>query len=62
MKNKVKWPVKELLAKIQQKMLKIWLRYAESISDTELVFICEPKARENLSDEEEGSNSDIINC
>jgi hypothetical protein len=30
MKKKVKWPVKELLAKRQQRLLKKWLRYAEA--------------------------------
>jgi hypothetical protein len=55
MKNKVKWPVKELLAKRQQRLLRKWLRYAESLSDTELVCICEPEVGETLSDEEERS-------
>jgi hypothetical protein len=62
MKKKVKWPVKELLAKRQQRLLKIWLRYVESLSDTELVCICEPEVGETLSDEEERSVSGLINC
>ena len=62
MKKRVKWSFKELLAKRQQRMLKIWLRYAESLSDTELVCICEPKVGETLSDEEERSVSSLINC
>ena len=53
MKKKVKWPFKELLSKGQQRMLKIWLRYAEILNDTELVCICEPEVGETLSDEEE---------
>jgi hypothetical protein len=62
MKKKVKWPVKELLAKGQQRMLKIWLRYAESLNDTELVCICEPEVGETLSNEEQRSVSGLINC
>jgi hypothetical protein len=46
----------------QQQRLKKWLRYAENLSDTELVCICEPEVGENLSDEEERSDSDLINC
>jgi hypothetical protein len=42
--------------------LKIWLRYVESLSDTELVCICEPEVGETLSDEEERSVSGLINC
>ena len=38
------------------------MRYAESLSDTDLVYTCEPKVGETLSDEEEGSVSDLINC
>jgi hypothetical protein len=41
--------------------LKIWLRYVESLSDTELVCICEPEVGETLSDEEERSVSSLIN-
>jgi hypothetical protein len=63
MKKKVKWLVKELLAKRQQSLLKIWLRYVESLSDIELICICEPEARRNLGDdEEEISLEDLINC
>jgi hypothetical protein len=61
-KKKVKWPTKELLAKRQQRLLKIWLRYAEIFSDRELVCICEPEVGETLSDEEERSISGLINC
>jgi hypothetical protein len=42
--------------------LKIWLRYAESLSDTELVCICEPEVGETLSEEEERSVLGLINC
>jgi hypothetical protein len=60
--KKAKWPVQKLLARKQQQELRKWLRYAESLSDTELVCICEPEVGETLSDEEEGSVSDLINC
>jgi len=40
----------------------MWLRYAKSLSDTELVCICEPEVGETLSDEEERSVSGLINC
>ena len=60
LKRKVKWPVRRLLAKKQQQELRKWLRCVESLSDTELVCICEPEVGETLSDEEEGSVSDLI--
>jgi hypothetical protein len=60
--KKSKWPVQNLLARKQQQELKKWLRYAENLSDTELVCICEPEVGGTLSDEEEGSVSDLINC
>jgi hypothetical protein len=55
MKKKVKWPVKELLSKRQKKTLKKWLRYAKSLSDIEVVCICEPEVGDTLNDEEERS-------
>jgi hypothetical protein len=42
-----------------------WLRHTENLSDTEeeLIHICEPETRRNLSDEEEKrSDEDLINC
>ena len=62
MKKKVKWPVKEFLANGKQRLLKIWPGYAKSLSDTEMVCICEPEVGETLSDEEERSISGLINC
>jgi hypothetical protein len=50
-----------LLARKQQQELKKWLRYAKNLSDTELIFICEPEVGGTLTDEEEGSISDLIN-
>jgi hypothetical protein len=60
MKMKVKWPVREMLARRQRRLLKLWLRHAENLNDTELVCICEPEVGETLSDEEERSVSNLI--
>jgi hypothetical protein len=60
--KKAKCLVQNLLARKQQQELKKWLRYAESLSDTELVCICEPEVGETLSDEEERSVSDLMGC
>jgi hypothetical protein len=48
----------------QQRLLRGWLRYVESLKDEEeMVHICEPEAGRNLSDdEEERSSSDLIDC
>jgi hypothetical protein len=62
MKTKVKWPIQKFLATKQQQNLRKWLRYAKNLSDIDLVCICEPEVGENLSDEEERSDSDLINC
>jgi hypothetical protein len=54
MKTKVKWPVREMLARRQWRLLKMWLRHAESLRDEEeMVQVCEPEAGRNLSDEDE---------
>jgi hypothetical protein len=62
-KKKVKFPVKRLLARGQQQLLKRWLRYVESLKyEEEVVHICEPEDGRNLSDEEEvRSDEDLIN-
>jgi hypothetical protein len=58
MRRKVKWPVKELMIRRQQRLLKMWLRYAESLKDEEeVVHVCEPKAGRNLSEDEEKMRS-----
>jgi hypothetical protein len=65
MKKKAKWPVKKLLAREQQRLMRVWLRHAENLSDTEeeLIHICEPETGRNLSDEEEKrSDEDLVNC
>jgi hypothetical protein len=54
MKTKVKWPVREMLARRQRRMLKMWLRHAEILRDEEeMVHVCEPEAGRNLSDKDE---------
>jgi hypothetical protein len=40
--RKAKWPIQKLLARKQQHELRKWLRYAENLSDIEMVCICEP--------------------
>jgi YesN/AraC family two-component response regulator len=43
-KPKVKWPVKELMARRQRRLLKGWLRHAENLDrPEEMVQICEPE-------------------
>jgi hypothetical protein len=63
MKKKVKWPVKILLARGQQRLLRVWLRYVESLKGEEdMVHICEPETGKSLSDDEEKRSSrDLIN-
>jgi hypothetical protein len=54
MKMKAKWPVKELLARRQHKLLKRWLGHDESLRDEQdMVHICEPEDGRNLSDTED---------
>jgi hypothetical protein len=64
MKTKVKWPVKELLARRQWRVLKEWLRYVEDLRvEEEVVHVCEPEAGRNLSDDEEKrSLEDLRDC
>jgi hypothetical protein len=48
---KVKWPVKELMARRQCRLLRGWLRHAENLNRPEKrVQICEPETGRNLSD------------
>jgi hypothetical protein len=63
LRRKEKWPVKKLLAKGQQRLLIGWLRHAERLrGEQEMVHICEPEARRNLSnDEEKRSLEDLMN-
>jgi hypothetical protein len=64
MKKKVKWPVKILLSRGKQQMLKRCLRYVESLKDEgEVVYISEPEIGRHLNDEEEVRlDKDLINC
>jgi hypothetical protein len=65
MKKRVKWLVKKLLAIGKRRIMRRWPRHVEILSDTEeeLIHICEPETRRNLSDEEDKrSYEDIINC
>jgi hypothetical protein len=53
MKKNLKWPVKELLTKGQQRLLRVWLRYVETLrSEEEMVHICELETGKTLSDDE----------
>jgi hypothetical protein len=62
--RKEKWHVQKLLARKQQQVVRRWLRHVENLSDTEeeMVYICEPEVGRTLSDEEERSSKDLINC
>jgi hypothetical protein len=50
MKRKVKWPIQQLIARKQKKMLRRWLRQVENLRNTEekMVYICEPEDGESL--------------
>jgi hypothetical protein len=64
MKKKVKWLVQKLLARGQQRLLRIWLRYVESLrGEEEMVHIYELETGRHLSDDEEKrSKKDLRNC
>jgi hypothetical protein len=63
---KMKWPVREMMAKRQRRLLRKWLRYTENLKVTEeeeMVCICEPKIGKILSAENErGSSDDLKDC
>jgi hypothetical protein len=65
-KSKVKWPVRELMVKRQQRLLRRWLRYAENlrpIEGEEMVYICEPEIGDILNDKnDQRSLWDLIDC
>jgi hypothetical protein len=63
-KPKVKWPVKELMARRQRRLLRGWLRHAENLDGPEeMVQICEPETGRILGEENEmGSAEDLKNC
>jgi hypothetical protein len=64
-RTKVKWPVKELVAKRQQRLLRGWMRRVEDLNEPEeeMVQACEPEAGRNISDveKEERLLDDLIN-
>jgi hypothetical protein len=63
-KAKVKWPVKELMARRQRRLLRGWLRHAENLDGPEeMVQICEPETGRILDEENKmGSAEDLKNC
>jgi hypothetical protein len=64
-KTKAKWPVKELMARRQHRLLRRWLRHAENLNrPEERVQICEPETGRNLSDAEDemGLDEDLNHC
>jgi hypothetical protein len=64
-KPKEKWPVKELMARRQHRLLRGWLRHAENLDGPEeMVQVCEPETGRNLSDDKDemGSAKDLKDC
>ena len=64
-KEKEKWPVKELMARRQRRLLRGWLRHAKNLDGPEeMVQICEPETGRGLNDAENelGSVEDLKNC
>jgi hypothetical protein len=66
---KVKWPVRELMVKRQQRLLKRWLRYAEDLRATEkeMICYCWPETGKSLDDwddeeDEMRSSEGLIDC
>jgi hypothetical protein len=63
---KVKWLVREMMARRQRRLLRKWLRYDENLKATkeeEMVHICELELGEILGEENElGSSDDLIDC
>jgi hypothetical protein len=62
---KVKWPVRELMVKGQQRLLRRWLRYVESLKpiEEEMVQACEPESGKILGVENEmGLSRDLKRC
>jgi hypothetical protein len=62
--DKGKMASQKMLARRQWRLLKMWLRHAKSLRDEEeMVHVCEPEARRNLSDEDElRSLEDLRDC
>jgi hypothetical protein len=63
LRRRDKFLVQYLLARRKKQVLRRWLRHAENLNDIEeIVCICEPEVGENLSDEEERSRKDLVDC
>jgi hypothetical protein len=65
MKTKIKWPVKELIARRQHRLLRSLLRHDENFNRPEKrVKMCEPETERNLSDAEDelGLAEDLKHC
>ena len=61
MKKKVRLAIKILVARGQQKLLKGWMRYVESLKyEKEVVHICEIEVKRHLSDEEDVRSYEYI--
>jgi hypothetical protein len=63
-KTKAEWPVKELMARRQHRLLKGWLRHTKNLDRLEeMVQICEPEIGRILGEENKmGSVEDLKNC
>jgi hypothetical protein len=66
---KVKWPVRELMVKRQQRLLKRWLRYAKDLKAKEdkIICYCWPETGRSLDDNDDewdklGSTDDLQYC
>jgi hypothetical protein len=64
MRTKEKWPVKELMARRQCRLLRGWLRHDENLDEPEeMVQVCEPETGRNLGSEDElRSAEDLKDC
>jgi hypothetical protein len=56
------WPVKELMARRQQRLLGRWLRHAENLNRPEekMVQVCEPEDGRNLSSEDDMESTEDL--
>ena len=63
-KPKVKWPIKELMARRQCRLLRGWLGHTENLDGLEeMVQICELETGRSLSSKDElGSAEDLKHC
>jgi hypothetical protein len=61
-KSKAKWPVKELMARRQRRLLRGWLRYVENLTDhrEKMVQVCEPETGDILGEENEMESAEDL--